>query len=87
MKKDEIHQYFAKLQAEKKIKPGDKLPNYAELCRMFHTTYATVQDAFKRMERSGMIQIVHGVGSFSCGGEPVEVELFIKETTFDFAEM
>lgn len=87
MKKDEIHQYFAKLQAEKKIKPGDKLPNYAELCRMFHTTYATVQDAFKRMERSGMIQIVHGVGSFLSGGEPLEVELFLTETTFDFAEM
>lgn len=84
---DQICHYFETLQAEKKLKPGDKLPSYAELCRMFHTTYATVQRAFKTMEQRGIIKIVHGVGSFLSGGDTLDIDLFLTETTFPFSEM
>jgi len=84
---NEIEKYLRRQMAEKKLLPGDKLPCYAEFEKMFATSYMTVQRCLKKLEQKGLIKIVHGVGSFLNGGENLDVDLFLTETTFDFPAM
>ena len=81
---DEIEAYLHRRLREKTLIPGDKLPSYAELEAMFHTSYMTIQRCLKKLEQKGLVKIVHGVGSFLNGGETLDVDLYLTATTFDF---
>ena len=84
---DEIEAYLRKGLREKTLIPGDKLPSYAELEEMFHTSYMTIQRCLKKLEQKGLVKIVHGVGSFLNGGDSLDVDLYLTATTFDFEAM
>ncbi len=84
---EKIEQYFDKLIAEGKLSPGDRLPGYVELCRLFSIPYSSAQRAYKNLEHSGKIKIRNGIGSFLNGGEILDVEFRLTETSFDFPVM
>ncbi len=82
-----IRNHLDRLISENKLRPGDKLPKYAEICDRFGITYTTAQRSFKKLEQEGKIRIVNGVGSFLNGGDVLDVEFYLQETLFDFAEL
>ena len=82
---EKIEQYFDKLIAEGKLSPGDRLPGYVELCRLFSIPYSSAQRAYKNLEHSGKIQIRNGIGSFLNGGEILDVEFRLTGTSFDLS--
>ena len=84
---EKIEQYFDKLIAEGKLSPGDRLPGYVELCRLFSIPYSSAQRAYKNLEHSGKIQIRNGIGSFLNGGEILDVEFRLTGTSFDLPAM
>ncbi len=84
---EKIEQYFDKLIAEGKLSPGDRLPGYMELCRLFSIPYSSAQRAYKNLEHSGKIKIRNGIGSFLNGGDILDVEFRLTETSFNFAAM
>jgi len=84
---EKIGAYFHKRQDDGTLLPGEKLPSYAELCEMFSVSYVSVQRAFKSLEQDGKIKIVHGIGSFLCGHEKLDVELYLPKSTFDFNKL
>lgn len=84
---EKITEYFDGLIAAGKLRPGDRLPGYLEICEQFSIPYSSAQRAFKNMEYAGKIKIVHGVGSFLNGGDGLNVDLYLTATTFDLAEM
>ncbi len=85
--RDKINNYLRKLEQEKKIRPGEKLPSYSEICQLFNITYTSAQRAFKQLEQEGRINVVKGVGSFLNGGKVLDVDIYLTRTTFDFKEM
>lgn len=46
------------------ISPGSKLPNEKELCDTFNTSRITIRRALKELESEGVIEIIHGKGTF-----------------------
>ena len=84
---EKIEQYFDKLIAEGKLSPGDRLPGYMELCRLFSIPYSSAQRAYKNLEHSGKIKIRNGISSFLNGGDILDVEFRLTETSFNFAAM
>jgi DNA-binding GntR family transcriptional regulator len=46
------------------LEPGMKLPNEIELCSMFKTSRITVRRALKELADDGLIEILHGKGTF-----------------------
>lgn len=84
---EKIEQYFDKLIAEGKLSPGDRLPGYMELCRLFSIPYSSAQRAYKNLEHSGKIKIRNGIGSFLNGGDILDVEFRLTEISFNFAAM
>jgi GntR family transcriptional regulator, frlABCD operon transcriptional regulator len=46
------------------IVPGNKLPNEKELCDLFDTSRITVRRALKELASEGVIEIIHGKGTF-----------------------
>ena len=84
---EKIERYFDKLIEEGKLSPGDRLPGYMELCRLFSIPYSSAQRAYKNLEHTGKIKIRNGVGSFLNGGDVLDVEFRLTETSFDFPAM
>ena len=46
------------------LRPGDQVPPEAELAKRFQVGRSTVREAVKLLERDGVIEVRHGVGSF-----------------------
>ncbi|WBL16916.1 GntR family transcriptional regulator [Sutcliffiella sp. NC1] len=44
--------------------PNEKLPNENELCEIFETSRITIRRALKELENEGVIEILHGKGTF-----------------------
>lgn len=44
--------------------PGNKLPNETELCETFNTSRITIRRALKELAGEGVIEIIHGKGTF-----------------------
>lgn len=80
---EQISEYISRLVAEKKIRPGEKLPTYEKLCRQFGISYTSCQRALKKIEQNGVVKIVRGSGIFLAGGEPLQVDFYVTGTTFD----
>ena len=81
---EKIAAYLDRGRADGTLRPGDKLPPYAELMSMHKTSYNTVQKSLKNLEREGRIKIVNGIGSFISGGETLSVDFFIDKGIFDY---
>jgi DNA-binding transcriptional regulator YhcF (GntR family) len=84
---EKIMAYFDDLVAKGKLKPGDKLPKYQDIEKMFQIPYASVQRAFKAMEHAGKIKVINGVGSFLNGGDSLDVDFYVTATTFPLSEL
>lgn len=84
---EKISAYFDRLVSENKLRPGDKLPKYAEICELFGISYTSAQRSFKKLEQEGRIKIVNGIGSFLNGGDMLEIEMYLTGTSFDFSLM
>ena len=80
---EQISEYISRLVAEKKIRPGEKLPTYEKLCRQFGISYTSCQRALKKIEQNGVVKIVKGSGIFLAGGESLQVDFYVTGTTFD----
>jgi hypothetical protein len=79
---DRIRKYILGASRRGDLKAGEKLPSYAELCRKFSTSYASVQYAFKEFEKDGLVERVQGVGTFLKGTEPLSIDLYIDTRAF-----
>ncbi len=84
---EKVSNYFDRQIAAGLLRPGDRLPKYEEICRIFDIPYSSVQRAFKAMEHSGKIKIINGVGSFLNGGDTLAVDFFAVATTFELSEL
>lgn len=80
---EKVSAYIDRLVAEGKLRPGDRLPKYNDIAVLFKIPYVSVQRAFKSMEHAGKIKIVNGVGSFLNGGDALDVDFYVTDTTFD----
>lgn len=47
------------------IKPGDKLPAEAEIMQAFGVSRGVVREALSRLQAAGLVQTLHGVGTFA----------------------
>ncbi|HAQ06651.1 MAG TPA: GntR family transcriptional regulator [Bacillus bacterium] len=47
--------------------PGKKLPNEKELCSLFNTSRITIRRALKELANEGVIEILHGKGTYVKG--------------------
>lgn len=67
------------------LKPGGKLPSEKELCQLFDTSRITVRRAIKELHERGLLEVVHGKGTF-VSKEPQKqtqaVELHNRRTDF-----
>ncbi|MCT8139946.1 GntR family transcriptional regulator [Anaerobacillus sp. CMMVII] len=50
--------------ANGEIAPDEKLPNESELCDLFDTSRITIRRALKELANEGVIEILHGRGTF-----------------------
>jgi GntR family transcriptional regulator, frlABCD operon transcriptional regulator len=50
--------------ANGELVPGKRLPNEKELCETFNTSRITIRRAMKELSDEGVIEIIHGKGSF-----------------------
>lgn len=84
---EKIREYLNAQITSGKLHPGDKLPTYGEIQSAFGISYTSAQRAFKKLEQGGLIKTIQGVGSFLNGGDPLDVDFFLLETTFDFKKL
>lgn len=54
---------------ENNLKPKDKLPTEPELMEEFKVSRATVRQAMQELENDGIVEKVHGVGTFVAEGK------------------
>lgn len=50
----------------KKLKPGDRLPSENELATTMQVSRSTIREAMKVLSAYGIIDVVHGNGTFIC---------------------
>lgn len=46
------------------LRPGDQIPSHDELCKRWGVSLTTVRDALGRLESMGIVEKVHGKGTF-----------------------
>ncbi len=65
MKKyEKIQNMMKEKMATGALKPGDKLPSEAELCRQFSVSRNVVRQALKNLEFEGLSETMKGIGTF-----------------------
>ena len=84
---EKVSEYLKKRRSEGLLKPGDRLPPYAELMSIFDTSYNTIQKSLKNLETAGEIRIINGVGSFLSGGDIMDLEVYLSPNYLDFHMM
>lgn len=53
---------------EQQLRPGQKLPSIGDLAAHHHTTRTTVARALKILADEGLVDVVHGRGTYVVGG-------------------
>jgi GntR family frlABCD operon transcriptional regulator len=61
---DQVKLRIKEMITKGEIAPGDKLPNENELCETFNTSRITIRRALKELAAEGVIEIIHGKGTF-----------------------
>lgn len=61
---DQVKIHIKEMIATGELAPGNKLPNEKELCETFNTSRITIRRALKELESEGVIEIIHGKGTF-----------------------
>ncbi len=88
---DLVAEEIKRLITEKDLKPGDRLPQEAELQQLYSVSKSTIREALKSLEVQGLIKVTTGPGG---GGMVIEVPLartlqllqnylFFKDVTID----
>jgi GntR family transcriptional regulator, transcriptional repressor for pyruvate dehydrogenase complex len=49
------------------LKPGDRLPPEAELCRQLGAGRTSVREALQKLQTLGIVEVIRGRGAFVCG--------------------
>ena len=55
---------YARIVAEKRLKPGDKLPNEVELSAQLGVSRATLREAIRTLAARGVLEVRRGRGTF-----------------------
>ena len=55
---------YARIVAEKRLKPGDKLPNEVELSAQLGVSRATLREAIRTLTAQGVLEVRRGRGTF-----------------------
>ena len=55
---------YARIVAEKRLRPGDKLPNEVELSRQLGVSRATLREAIRTLTAQGVLEVRRGKGTF-----------------------
>ncbi len=68
-----------------KLRPGEKLPNEMELCRLFGVSRPTVREAVKSLVSQNIIEIVRGKGTFvsknpGVASDPLGLDFITDDT-------
>jgi len=82
---DKLRQYLRDGLARGELHPGDKLPTYYSLIRQFDACYATIQNAMTRLAEEGLVEIVHGSGTFVAGGSPLRIVFIASQESILFS--
>jgi GntR family transcriptional regulator, frlABCD operon transcriptional regulator len=61
---DQVKHGIMEMITSGKIVSGKKLPNEKELCETFNTSRITIRRALKELAGEGVIEIIHGKGTF-----------------------
>jgi GntR family transcriptional regulator, frlABCD operon transcriptional regulator len=61
---DQVKVGILEMIAKGEFVPGKKLPNEKELCESFNTSRITIRRALKELASEGVIEIIHGKGTF-----------------------
>ncbi len=56
------------------LKAGDKLPSEFELAEQFEVSRTAVREAVKILRQKGLVDILHGKGTFVTNGTPVAMQ-------------
>lgn len=62
---------LAKLVESKKLTPGDKLPSEIALAKQFGVSRPVLREAYRLLERDGLITVRCGAGTFLGGPKPM----------------
>ncbi|OQA87709.1 MAG: putative transcriptional regulator of 2-aminoethylphosphonate degradation operons [Lentisphaerae bacterium ADurb.Bin242] len=84
---DTLRRFLKKRLESGDLNPGDRLPSYHELCEKFSSSYATVRSAMACLEREGVVELVHGNGSFLAGARPIKIEFYHLMSSLDAETM
>ena len=70
---------YARIVAEKRLRPGDKLPNEVELSAQLGVSRATLREAVRTLAARGVLEVRRGRGTFvSARVEEIEDPLMRK---------
>jgi GntR family transcriptional regulator/GntR family frlABCD operon transcriptional regulator len=61
---DQVKLGILEMIKKREIVSGQKLPNEKELCETFNTSRITIRRALKELASEGVIEIIHGKGTF-----------------------
>lgn len=61
---DSVTEQLENFIASNQLKEGDKLPSERELSAALHVGTRTIREALQRLETRGIIEVIHGKGSF-----------------------
>jgi DNA-binding transcriptional regulator YhcF (GntR family) len=78
---DRLRTYIVDRKESGHFNVGDKLPSYHELKEMFSTSYATVRSAMAALQEEGLVDLVHGNGTFIAGSRLLDIEIYYQQTT------
>lgn len=63
-KVEKIYETLEQMIIDGELKPGDKIPSEPELSASFGVSRATVRQVVERLRQTGLIETIHGKGSF-----------------------
>lgn len=70
---EQIRMYIKNGLQNNTLSAGSQLPSYHEFMNITGTSYATVLSAMNGLQREGLIELLHGKGSFVAGGKTLPV--------------
>lgn len=61
---EQVSHYLEIMIEKGTLKPGSRIPSEQELCELFNTSRITVRRAIKELSEKGVLEAIHGKGTF-----------------------
>ncbi|MGO4299364.1 GntR family transcriptional regulator [Leifsonia sp. RAF41] len=71
---DKAREDLLRLISQRELKPGDRLPTEPDLAEMSGVSRATIREALKQLEQSGLVHAIQGHGRFLTATSSLRVE-------------